>query len=163
LTTELVITPPPPTPTTTPTTTTDTTTTTTTTTTAKRSPKNVMCGFHSRDEMDISAQILEVAARQDLMTANQVRRNAFRRGDHKRFRINKDGVVSVHQIRRLIHISQRILDPYIARLIRHGLMEIQNLTIKRHSIKHIPVITDKGRYFLQVYREIKNMLSALFG
>lgn len=126
----------------------------------------VMSGFHSRDPIDIHAQILEVVARQDLMLVHQIRKNnnEFRNGSrNKNIRINKDGVISVDYVKRLAHMPIKVMYPYIERLVRYGMMEIQSLTIKRNSVKKIPVITDKGRAFLQCYNEIKSMLSALFG
>lgn len=131
----------------------------------KRKSKNVMNGWCSRDPIDIAAQILEVVSHQNLIAIKDVQKKTETPGNRTLFdevKSNHHGVISVHYIRTLAHMSHDVVQYYVALLVEYGLMIVEYIKFKHGWIKKVPILTQKGRQFLDAHREVKGLLSNLF-
>lgn len=114
-----------------------------------------------RDITDIFARILEVVSHQNSIAVTDTINKIKNTGSRPKFSEswgNDHGVMSVHFLQKVIRIDSHLMARYIPVLLHYGLMVIEYIKFRHGSIKKIPLITEKGRQFLGVYKEVRGML-----
>ena len=122
--------------------------------------KDVTHGFRNRDPIDIYANILEVAAKQNLRALDEIKRMKYRmQKSYFSVERNDEGIVSIDYTRKLIRATAGVFNNHIETLVKHGMMTVDIIEPRRNKFKKIPIITDKGRAFLRCYTEMTETLS----